>query len=69
VAELAAREVTVDVLAGELEARGQAFEHGHETGAVRLASRRQAQRRHAQNVTCRISGKPPGSVGQPVISG
>ena len=44
VAELAARQVAVDVLGRQLEPRGQAFEHGHEAGAVRLAGCREAKR-------------------------
>ena len=45
-AELAAREVAVDVLRSELETRGQALDHGHEAGAVGLAGGREAQGRH-----------------------
>ena len=37
VPELPAGEVRVDVGRLELEARGQALEHGHQTGAVRLS--------------------------------
>jgi hypothetical protein len=47
VAELASREVAVDVLGPQLEPRGQALEHGGQTRSVRLSGCREAQRHRA----------------------
>ena len=47
VAELAPREVAVDVGGLELEPRGQPLEHGHEPGTVRFAGSSEAKRHPA----------------------
>ena len=51
VAELAPREVAVDVLGAQLEAGRQALENGHEPGPVRLAGCCEAERHRAPKAT------------------